>query len=102
MDHLADIISQLRTGLKDQKSQWNERLRISSEEASQSKQHCEWLKCQLEQVNQQLKDAHDRLKLHEMDKVQLAQQLLLAEEERLGIHLVLLITYYTQHEHDCV
>jgi hypothetical protein len=37
---------------------------------------------QQEQLSQQLKDALDRLKLHELDKVQLAQQLLLAEEER--------------------
>lgn len=88
MDHLCEIISQLRSSLKDQKSEWNERLRTSNDEASQHKQYCDWLKCQADQLSQQLKDALDRLRMHDTDKVQLAQQLVLAEEERFEFRIL--------------
>lgn len=82
MDQLASIIAQLRSSLKENKVQWNERLRITTEEATQSKEHCRWLQSQIEHMNQQLVEAHERIKAHESDKTHLAQQVLLAEEER--------------------
>jgi uncharacterized phage infection (PIP) family protein YhgE len=82
MKQLSSIISQLKSNFRDQKSKWTERIRLATEEASQSKEHCRWLQSQIDHMNQQLDDAHERIKAHENDKSQLAQQIILADEEK--------------------
>ena len=82
MESLSSIVHQLRDSLKDQNNQWSERLKASSEELSQGKYNCKWLQAQVEHLNSQLAEAHERIKGHERDKSCLAQQVLSAEEER--------------------
>lgn len=82
MESLNNIVNQLRTSLKEQKSQWSDRIKATNEDANHAKDHCRWLQNQIEQLNKLLSDAHDRIKLHERDKSNLAQQILYSEEER--------------------
>ena len=76
------MVSQLRNNLKDQKSQWSERVKSAGDEVSQIKDHCRWLQAQIDLLNRQLAEAHERVKSYEKDKTSLAQQVMSAEEER--------------------
>jgi chromosome segregation ATPase len=82
MEALNSIVHQLRDTLKEQKLQWSERLKTGEAEVAQVKQSNNWLQSQVDHLNNQLSEAHERMKAHERDKSGLAQQVLSAEEER--------------------
>ena len=81
-EQLNAIVTQLRSSLKEQKSQYCERLTASEVEVSQVKEHCHWLQSQIDNLNHQLTESHERIKKYEKEKTTLAQQVMSAEEER--------------------
>ncbi|CAG7831411.1 unnamed protein product [Allacma fusca] len=82
IEQLNTLVSQLRNSLKEQKTQWSERLKSAGDESSQVKDHCRWLQSQIDNLNHQLAESHERIKKYEKDKTTLAQQVMSAEEER--------------------
>jgi len=82
MESLSTIVYQLRDNLKEQDAQWRDRLKAGTDEVTQAKENNKWLQSQVEHLNGQLVEAHERIKAHERDKTCLAQQVISAEDER--------------------
>ncbi|ODN04422.1 Desmoplakin [Orchesella cincta] len=81
-DNQDHLITQLKSNMRDKKGKWVDRVRSASAELQQSKDHCKWLQTQIDSLNSQLIDAHERIKAHEKDKAALALRVLSADEER--------------------
>ncbi|CAL8103488.1 unnamed protein product [Orchesella dallaii] len=90
-DNLNHSITQLKSNIRDQKGKWGDRVKSASNELQQSKDHCKWLQTQIDSLNSQLIDAHERIKAHEKDKAALALRVLSADEERYLLFVLLYI-----------
>lgn len=69
-------------GLKEESRKWTEKVNSACNELQKSKDQCNWLQSQIDNLKVQLVEAHEKIKAHEKDKSTLAHKVLVADEER--------------------
>lgn len=82
IEKLNQMVLNLKLNMKDEEGKWVDKIKIAANDNSSTNDQCIWLQSQMDHLQSQLLDAHERIKGHEQEKAQLAQKVLAAEEER--------------------